>query len=72
MLGNVVTSSAVQSSKNSTRTSSTQAKVGQSAGGGCMKDRRLTVGGSQAQLLQGKVETQFVNSHWGCKPTAAP
>ena len=55
----------------STQTSSTQAREGQSAGRGPVKVRHLTVGGSQAQLLQGKMGTQVVVEHWGRRPTAA-
>ena len=68
MLGNLVTSSAVQAPKKSTQSSSTLARVGQSAGTHSSRskqmDKRLRVGGSQAQLLQGRVGTQV---DWGCK-----
>ena len=55
-LRNLLTSGAVQAPRKSTRSSSTQGRVEQSAGGHCSPDkrmdRRLTVGSSQAQLLQ--------------------
>ena len=67
VLGNWVTSSAGLSSKNVTESSSTQARVRQSAGSQPVHSRRLTVGGSQAQLLQGRTGTQAVKTRWGRK-----